>query len=249
MNEMLSKKIVPYALVAAMAFSACGKKSECEIPTRHVHKYTKQVTDDITIEKYLDNEHLNSFGYHWNKDYIEITKDDEKLYKTIKGLFTGVDNWDYLYNEMSTHHDYLEFYYYYTTIETYTTTDSKGHTTVHTRTVSHSGWTKDPDYSHNTGKTRLYHHRYYGYRVIYKNGKFKLDRSTAVDDVRDVIEEYPYFSEDCVTEVYKEFDFDESELKYLSPEDFDVFTGPDLENRDLSTEKGKVKSYTKLIMG
>ena len=46
-----------------------------------------------------------------NKDYIEITKDDEKLYKTIKGLFTGVDNWDYLYNEMSTHHDYLEFYY------------------------------------------------------------------------------------------------------------------------------------------
>ena len=90
MNEMLSKKIVPYALVATMAFSACGKKSECEIPTRHVHKYTKQVTDDITIEKYLDNEHLNSFGYHWNKDYIEIT---------------GVDNWDYLYNEMSSHHD------------------------------------------------------------------------------------------------------------------------------------------------
>lgn len=245
MNDTLSKKILPYALVAAMAFSGCGKKSECEIPTRHVHKYVKQVTDDISIEKYLDDEHLNSFGYQWSEDYIEITKDDEKVYKAIKGLFEGVNNWEYLYNEMATHHDYLEFYYHYTTLETYTTKDSNGNTSVHTRTVHHSGWTKNPNYLHNTGETRLYHHRYYGYRIVYKNGKFKLERSDAVDDIREIIDEYPYFSEDCVTTVYKEFEYDESMLRYLSPDDYDVFTQPDLENKDLYSENAKIKSYAK----
>ena len=112
MNEMLSKKIVPYALVATMAFSACGKKSECEIPTRHVHKYTKQVTDDITIEKYLDNEHLvykfaTKYYLLKNEDMMQSLK--MAMYRAIvsydesKGYALSTYIYKVLYNEYCYH--------------------------------------------------------------------------------------------------------------------------------------------------
>lgn len=243
MNKSALKKVMPFALTATILLSGCGKKSGCEIPTSHVHKYTKVVTDDITIEAYFDDEHLNLSGYTWNADYIEINKVDEALYKALysKGLFDGKTNWDYLYNQMAIHHDYLEFYYEYTAVESYTEVDSEGNTTVKTRTVEHDGWHTDPNDLNNTGKTRLNHHRYYGYRVIYKDGKFKLEQSPAVDDIREIIDDYPYFSEYCVTEVYKTFNFNRSELKYLSPDDFDTFTAPDLENPNLDTGISRIR--------
>ena len=242
MNKEISKIVVPYALILSMILSGCGKKSNCEIPSRHVHRYTKQVTDDIEIEKYLDNEHLTVGGYHWTDDYIEINSYDESLYKFMnkKNLFEGKNNWEYLYYQMANHHDYLMFYYEYWTTETYTTTDSKGNIQIHTRQVYHDGWHTNPYDLDNTGKTRLYHHRYFGYRIIYEDGKFKVEKSDAVDDIRDIIDEYPYFTEKCVTEVYQQFKFKRSELPYLKPTDFSVFTGPDLSNTSL--ENGKVRT-------
>lgn len=243
MNKLSLVKIAPYVLMAGLTISGCGEKSECELPSRHVHKYVKQFDNDIKIEKYMDKETLDYFGYHWTDDYIEITKDDEKVYKIIdrKGLFEGKNNWEYLYNKMATHHDYLEFYYEYTTIETYTVTDDDGNVEVKTRIVEHNGWHRNPYDSDNTGKTRLYHHRYYGHRIVNKNGKFKLEESPAVDDIREVIEMYPYFSEDCISLVYEQYRFSKYELPYLRPEDFDVFKQPDLGNKSLSLENEKIK--------
>lgn len=232
-------KVLPYALVLSMALSGCGEKSDCEIPTRHVHKYTKQVTDEITIQKYLDNEHLAVHGYSWNSDYVEITKNDEELYKlfTHNGLFDGVTNWDYLYYVMAQQHDYLEFYYEYWTTETYTTTDSDGKVHTHTRQVHHDGWHTNAYDSDNTGRTRLNHHRYVGYCIVYQNGKYKVQKSNAVDDIRDVIYDYPYFTESPSVIVSKEFRFNKSELSSLSPSDFDTFTGPDLSTSELNTSR------------
>jgi len=243
MNKYTLKRVIPFTLAATIFLSGCGKKSECEIPVSHVHKYTKSVTDDITIEAYFDDEHLNLSGYTWNEDYIEINKVDEALYKALrsKDLFDGKTNWDYLYNQMATHHDYLKFYYEYTTVETYTELDSKGNPTTKTRMVHHDGWHTNPNDLDNTGKTRLYHHRYYGYRVIYKDGKFKLEQSPAVDDIREIINDYPYFSEKCVTEVYETFKFNKRELRYLSPDDFDTFIAPDLENPNLDTGNSRIR--------
>jgi len=244
MDKNLSKKMIPYALIISMFLSGCSEKSECEIPSRHIHKYIKQIDDDISIERYIDDEHLNLYGYQWNNEYIEINKTDEEIYKVLRrnDLFDGVTNWEYLYHKMATYHDYLEFYYHYTTTETYTTTDSNGKTQVKTRTVTHNGWTTNPNRAHNTGRTRLYHHRYYGCRIIYKDGKFRVEKSQAVDDIREIINDYPYFSEDCISMVYEEYRFDRYELDRLSPNDFDVFTGPDLENKNIITTKVKTKS-------
>lgn len=243
MNKLSLIKITPYVLAIGLTITGCGEKSDCEIPSRHVHKYVKAFDNDIKIEKYMDKETLDYFGYHLTDDYIEMTKEDEKFYKLIgrKGLFNGKDNWDYLYNVMATHHDYLEFYYEYTTIETYTETDEDGNIEVKTRVVEHNGWHKNPYDSDNTGKTRLYHHRYYGYNIIKKNNKFKAEQSEAVDDIRKIIDKYPYFSEDCISKVYEQYKFSKYDLPYLSPDDFDVFEQPDLENKNITSSDVKVK--------
>mgnify|MGYP007069843889 CR=1 FL=1 len=232
MKKFKLQKIVPYMLISSMLLTCCGKKSDCTLPTRHVHLYTKEITSDITISKYSDSEYEKNSGYSWQDEYLEITKIDEELYQLLdrNGLFNGLDNWNYLYYEMSNNHDYLKFYYEYDTIETYTTTDEKGHTETHTRTVHHDGWHTNPNDSDNTGKTRLYHHKYYAYRVIYENGEFKLDRSPYVDDIREVLSEYPYVPENGSHEVYEQFKFNRSELKYLTPEQFTTFNHPDLSN-------------------
>lgn len=240
MDKKKLKKIIATAL-ATLSLTGCSKKSECEIPSRHVHKYVKQITDDISIEKYRDSEYLWYYGYDWTPDYMEITKDDEKYYELLadNSLFVGEDNWDYLYNLMSNKHDYLMFYYEYWTEEEYYTTDSDGDRHRHTRRVYHDGWHKNPLDSDNTGRTRLYHHKYYGYRIINDGKKIKVEKSGLVDDIRDVIFDYPYFTEDSISKVYKEYKFNRRDLKYLSPDDFDDFAGPDLSTNELNIEKVK----------
>lgn len=244
MNKLSLVKIAPYVLMAGLTISGCGEKSECELPSRHVHKYVKQFDNGIKIEKYMDKETLDYFGYHWTDDYIEITKDDEKVFKVIenKKLFEAENNWEYLYHKMASNHDYLEFYYEYEEKIEHKTKDKDGNEKVEIEIRYHNGWTTNPYYEHNTGRTRLCHHRYSGYRIINKNGKFKAEESKAVDDIREVINEYPYFNENCETIVSEEFWYSRLELPYLKPEDFNVFEGPDLYNKELTTDKTKVKS-------
>lgn len=230
-------KIMPCAIALSLALTGCsGEKSECSILARHVHRYTKTFKNGISVEKYLDNEHLETGGYNWSEDAIEVTSIDLTFYKILasKDLFNGEDNWDFLYNQMLTHPDYLEYYYYYETLETYTTTDSEGNIEVHTEVVVHDGWTQDPDYWPNTGKVRLNHFRYFGYRVVNKNGKFTLEKSQEVDDYREVIEDYPYVSEKSLKEVSETFKFSKSALRSLTIDDFDTFNHPDLTNKDIN---------------
>lgn len=229
-------KIMPCAMALSVILSGCGKKSDCEIPARHVHKYVKEVTEDIKIEKYLGSEKLSVGEYNWTDNIIEVTSDDLAFYKKLasKKLFAGADNWEYLYHQMITHPDYLEFYYRYNTVQTYTTTDGKGHVRVHTRVVTHSGWTTDPNRAHNTGKVRLNHYKYFGYQAVEKDGKITLEKSKEVDDVREILQDYPYVSEDSFIVVSEEHDFDKNELNSLSPYDFDTFDHPDLTNKDIN---------------
>ena len=232
--KKITKKVLPL-LTIPFILTGCGQKSECELPSRHVHMYTKN-TNKGKITKYLDSENVIYGNYNWNKDYIEITKDDENFYRTKGDLFEGADNWTYLYNTMlANNYDYLEFYYHYTTTSTYTTTDSKGHTTTHTQTHHHSGWSEDPTHRGVNGDVRVNHHRFYGYRIIYRNGEYVKEQSPIVDDIRDIIYDYPYFSEDCVKIVYKEYDCSRYDLAKLKVEDFNAFKKLDLSNKELTT--------------
>lgn len=240
-NKKLKRTIA--GVLAALSLTGCGKKSDCKIPTRHVHKYTKEINDNISINRYVDDEHLNNHGYNWTDEYLEITKNDEEYYKLLSknDLFVGEDNWDYLYNLMANQNDYLMFYYEYYTTETYTTVDEDGDITFHTIEVHHDGWHKNANDSDNTGLTRLYHHRYYGYRIVNDGGKPKLEQSKAVDDIRDVIFDYPYFNDYPIVTVYEQYKFKKKELSELSVDDFDVFTGPNLATNELNKDKKYIR--------
>ena len=142
---------------------------------------------------------------------------------------------------MSTVEDYLEFYYEYDTVEVRTRTTSEGKTETYTETVHHSGWHKNAYDSDNTGKVRLYHYKFHGYSVVYTDGKYKLVRSPLVDDIRDIIDDYPYYSETCAETVYQEFRFSKYQLPSLRPYDFDVFNHPDLSTSEIHP-KTKIKN-------
>lgn len=236
------KRVLPFTVAVVMTpfiLSGCSKKSECEVPTRHVHRYTKKINDDITITKYFDNESLNFDGYEWHDDYLEITKDDEEFYRLTSNLFNGKENWNYLYNFMASQYDYLKFYYEYDTTETDVSYDEKGNPTYTTHTVHHDGWTSNPNDSNNTGKTRLYHPRYYGYRIIYNNGRYFLEKSRLVDDVREIINDYPYVAEDFCEYVYKQYKFSRYQLRSLKVTDFTDFDHPDLTNKSIELNPNK----------
>ena len=241
MNRKNTIRYYSALLSLLLLLSGRGEKSECELPTRHVHKYTKRANNGITITRYIESEDLRLQGYKWNEDHININTIDADRFKELEGkkLFNCdrnsnlcEDNWNYLCNLMRNNHDWLEFYYHYTELVTKTRTNSDGDLETYTETETHSGWTTDPDYVHNTGEVRLYHHRYCGYRFIFENGEFKLDRSKAVDDIQDIIDDYPYFGEKCAVHVYKDFSFNTRDLSNLSPDQFDVFDQPNLDTLD-----------------
>ncbi len=240
MKKNYRKLLLPAAILSSLVLAGCSEKKDCEIPTSHVHKYTKKITDNITITKYLKEEYASFWNYDWNPEYFEITKDDEKFYSFSRNLFKASDNWDYLYALMKSKRDFLEFYYRYTTTETYTETDSEGNHHVRTRTVTHSGWTDDARHRHNTGEVRLGHHRYYSFYVEYHDGKYYKKRSPLVDDIREVLEEYPYTEENCYDIVYDYFNYFPSHLPYLQPEQFDSFQQPDLNNSSIYLDSNKV---------
>ena len=245
MSNLKLKRTAAFVLALSipLATSGCSKKSGCELPSRHFHLYIKD-SNLGTISKYIDSENTDYWGYEWTPDYIEVTKEDEKAFDAMYGLYDGKDNWDYVFNYMKhKSKDWFEFYYKYYTEETETYEDSDGKTRTKTKRVKHSGWSTDPTHRGNTGETRLYHNRFYGYRIVFKNGKYIKERSNDVDDVRDIIDDYPYFDEEFSNSCYHTFNFSSSRLTSLNVEDFyDYFNHPRLDTKDIYIENEKVKT-------
>lgn len=243
-KKEIGKRLTAFGLVLALGVPlvGCAEKVECEIPEAHIHKYVGELSNGIRIQTYHLGEYASWNGYQRQDEYIKITKDDERAYDRLNGRFVGVDNWDYLYFQMAHHHDYLMFYWYREEKETKIIENEDGSTETTEVIEEYDGWTDNPYHPDNTGDVKLYHHMYYGYKLVYKDGKYKLEESPLVNDIREIIFEYPYFSEDCVTTVYKEFRFNEYILGSLSPDDdFNPYRQPDLSNKELYPTNGRGK--------
>lgn len=230
------KKVVPLVLALSMALSGCGEKSDCKIPSRHLHQYTHETKNGSVLQKYMESESLKKDGYDWNENYFEITQKDEELYRFInkEKLLSAEDNWDYLYNLMSENKDYLEFYYRYTTTETRTVTDEDGNTHTETYEKVHDGWTRNPNDLDNTGRYRINHYQYRGYQIVDNGKRLKKHHSEYVDDIREVIPEYPYFRLHDERVVYNEYVTWPWKLNDLNADDFDDFTRPNLSNTGIT---------------
>ena len=212
--------------------SGCSNQSECTETSDHAHRYVNPKTG---IELHIGNsEYLTYNGYIWQEDFYTLNEDDVAFYEQKKDLFYGPDNWDYLYNVMASKEDYLEFYYEYTTDDTITMVDADGNVSVFPSTTTHTGWTRDPKYSHNTGKVHLCHNKFFGYRIVYKDGKYDKEQSPYADDFREIIDDYPYFDTKCSEVVSKDYTYSVKDLPNLKVSDFNDFKKPDLNNRELN---------------
>ena len=221
-KQLLSLIAIPFLL------SGC-ESNNCDITERHVHKYVGS-NKRGTIVNYLDSENptiyneyqdVNNYTFEYKKqnEYIEITKDDEEFYKVKGTMFYGPDNWDLLYNIMSGKKDYIEYEYTY----------SDGEDTYHR-------WNRNAKDNRNyTGKVRVTHYRFCGHKIVYKDGKYINVRSPFVDDIREIIDEYPYFEIDCYKQFTKDYKYGKKEVRNIRLEDVDEFKGPDLSNKELNT--------------
>ena len=232
MNKPKIRKVYKQVLaLIAIPFILTGcKKTECNISERHVHKYVGSnkrgtITNyfDFEDEKYEDYYQDGNYGYFTylkQDDYIEITKEDEAFYEAKGKMFKGEDNWDFLFSLMQGKKDHIEY--------CSESDDGFGNAATSWFTSKPSGF---------NGRIRVYHYRFCGHRLVYQDGKWINERSPFVDDIREIINEYPYFEIDCYTQVYKEYKVDRNLLKSIKLEDYDEFTGPDLDNPELYTNK------------
>lgn len=228
--KLLSLLAIPFFL------GGCAPKSDCKLGKNHVHKYVNRNNGVIS---YINSENLSYGDFDWQEEYIEINIDDQAFYEAKKSMFYGPDNWEYLYNVMSSKHDYLQFYYEYTTDDTITMVDADGNVSVFPSTTTHTGWSTNPNDSDNTGRMRICHNRFYGYNIVYNHEtkKYEKVKSPLVDDIREIINDYPYFDKECSAVVSNEYKFDRKQLPSLKLSDFNDFTGPDLENKEMTANQ------------
>lgn len=236
-DRSLIPYIVSYAVGTGLLIGgllSVPKKEQCEATnTYHVHLFTRNIGNS-TIKKWLQRENDTTF-YKKNDDFLATTSFDVEAFDKLEDyhLFEGIDNIDYVHHQIKTNRDYMEFYYEYE--ETYYEEDEDGNKVKKTR--EYSGYTTNPRHRGVTGKTVVYHTRYYAYSLIYKDGNLELEKSPSVDDVREVLTEYPYISENTKHQVSQTFYFSRFELPYLDLEEFDPFYTPTVENNPLETKE------------
>lgn len=219
--KLLALLPIPFLL------TGCTNEVDCNIPNDHVHKYIGS-NNRGTVETYLNSEYeqhevsyedgsLKFFKYVRKDDYLDITYDDKSLYEAKETMFIGKENWDYLFNIMKAKRDFIKYEYEWNDGEDW-----------------HYDWTtkKPSKYDYN-GRLRVYHYQFCGHRLVYKNGKWVNERSPFVDDIRDIIDDYPYFELDCYRTVYKTYNIKYDKLKDLKLEDIDEYKQPDLSTNEL----------------
>ena len=57
--------------------------------------------------------------------------------------------------------------------------------------------------------------------LMTKDGKYTKEESPLVDNINDIIDEYPYYSSNCVVTTQKEYDFPKEDVASIKIEDLD----------------------------
>lgn len=226
LQKMFSLRGVALALVlstSVASLTGCGKKADCSIDGRHAHLYT----NEEGYIRYIDKEYLSYEGYERKEDYVSI-EGEEDFYKFLdkNNLMRIDDNLDVILAQQEANVDYMEYRYSYTYLQPIPHIIRSGKTTTTYFTYipqrRHS-WTSNPERSGLTGETRLCHYVYVAYQIVKdENGKYVLVPSPDVDDIREVMGEYPYVKESyskIVNLEGEEVDYEDGKEEDLSDEE------------------------------
>ncbi len=193
-NLQLGRKMIAGLLLTAslLTLPGCGKKSDCNIPEYHLHRYEKE-----GIVRYLNEEDLKYKGYDRTNDIIYLSYQEQQLreFEQKKNLIRIDENEDYIRKTEENNTDFMEYEYRYVTFV------PCGKTLI---PITHYSWTTNQNHSGLTGKTRQRHYMYIGYQVVDENGKYKVIESEPVDDLLSIKDDYPYFKENGYQIINKE---------------------------------------------
>lgn len=192
--ERIKKSGVALLICGSVLLTSCGKEAECQIDEYHIHKYT----DEAGYTKYVESEKLTLGEFNRNDEYILISKEEEEYYKKVNKakLLLASNNYEMINKLLEENNDYLEYEYRHT----YITYMMSGKVMIPITHVSYN-WTTDKNDSRLTGKVRIIHPMYQAYDIKKdENGKLVVVVSDIVDNLYDVIDEYPYIRKDDVKE-------------------------------------------------
>lgn len=203
LNSKRGKKILRNVIIAGLVvmnlfvFSGCAKTVPCDITGTHAHYY---VNDDY-MGRYILSEKSTVSGLNRSNNYIAVNEDDVELLKFInkKDLFRIDENKNAIEEITAKQTDYKEYRYKYFYLMAMPITHYNGKTTsVRFNYIPMTGysWTTDSDKSRLTGEERICHYVYYGYKIAKNDkGKYQLEKSEPVDDIKDLPEGYDYIKE------------------------------------------------------
>lgn len=192
--ERIKKSGVALLICGSVLLTGYGKEAECPINGYHIHKYT----DEAGYTKYVESEKMSLGEFNRNDEYILISKEEEEYYKKVNKakLLLASNNYETIDKLLEENSDYLEYEYRHT----YITYMMSGKVLIPITHVSYN-WTTDKNDSRLTGKVRIIHPMYQAYDIKKdENGKLVVVVSDIVDNLYDVIDEYPYIRKDDVKE-------------------------------------------------
>lgn len=207
---LFGKRGLSFILAASLAatLSGCGEKANCDITSSHVHKYVSAEG----LNKYVDKEYLNYGGYERTDEYLVLDKDelDLRQFEEKHGLLRIDENIDTLLATQDTNVDYIEYRYEYSYLRPmpYSVYNGKVFLTYFTYipTIGHS-WTTDDTISGLTGEKRICHYKYQAFKIeIDEKGKRVIIPSDYVDNLNDIIDEFPYVKREFFKVFDKELD-------------------------------------------
>ncbi len=227
-------------MISPIALGGCCKKAECDIEESHAHMYQ----NDAGVVRYIEDESLTYEGYDRLEYFIPIEGQEELYdYLTKKDLMRIDDNIDYVVETQEAQQDFTEYRYRYTYLMPIPHTRKVGNTTSTYFTyipIIRYSWTTNPNHSRLTGETRVCHYVYKAYKVGQnEKGKYIMIESPYVDDMRDVMDEYPYMKKSFHTIVTKDgevADYEDGKEEDLSEEEKDRIREYENEIDDLIIE-------------
>ena len=181
-------------LTSAIIMSGCVKDVECDINYSHAHYYE----DDNDLKRLVDSEKEYIGSFERKDDYVIIGSDVRSLllFERENKLININLNEDAIKKMISQNEDFTEYKFSYLSDDTIPSYNVNGQNV----SINYScepevcySWTTDESHEELTGKKRVVHYMYYGYKVtIDEKGNFILKRSDAVDSLEDLPLEYQY---------------------------------------------------------
>ena len=185
------------------------KYADCHIYGYHAHKY---VNEDGLV-RYLPMEKHSYKGFKRCEEYVTLHKEQKDLidFMVKKGLLEIQDNTDVIKRIQDNNHDYIEYYYEYTTISLVPMTVGKTTQLMPVNKIE-DGWTTNPNHSDLTGKTRLCHHEYTSYKIVVDDrGRYALEECPDKEDILSHKDEYPFIKVRFCNIAYYDNDLDKEE--------------------------------------